>query len=201
MRPRTATSRGERKEERMLEAYLNFQFGERKEHSGFFGSDVGLNGEYRVDDYANNVQIAYSSRFTGTVVIGIKRRWILNPKIIVDGTETGKIYSRHFRLRSPEWKTAYEFENGMYYLIIESGPEKSLSLKPSDWKKAFKKEFCITVKSDDEFVGSISGPAWTLQNDRRLKIKIANEKNLIPLFVLTFLNLSETNIQHSGDGG
>ncbi len=185
----------------MFETDFRFQFGERKEHSGSFGSDIGLDAEYRVGDYANNVQIAYSNRFTGTVVIDIKRRWLLNPKIIVDGIKTGRICSRHFRLKSPEWKTAYEFENKMYYLIIESGPEKSLSLNLSDWKLAFKKEFCISVKCSDGIVGSMSGPAWTWKNDRRLKIKIENEKNLISFFVLTFLHLSESNIQHAGDGG
>jgi hypothetical protein len=184
----------------MIESTFNYQFGEEKEHLGSFSGEGGLLAEYSVNDFCNHIRISYSAISSGTTVIDIERRLLFRPKVFVDGRTEGRIITRLFRFDNPRWKIAYEFRNKMFYLYVESGPDKPLSFKLSDWRNAFKKEFKIAVKSDNGIVGTISGPAWTLEVDRKLKIEIMDECNLIPFFVLTFLSLSESNTNGSGGG-
>jgi len=153
-----------------------------------------------MENYVRRVQIAYSTSFSGATVIDLKRRYLLRPLVLVDGRREGHVLSRHLRLRRPKWKLAYRYQGEIFCLGVDAGPGKHLSLKPSDWRKAFEKDFRLSVNTSDRSVGSVSGPGWTLQYRRELRLEIRREEHLIPFFVLVFLSLSEAGIEYpSGD--
>jgi hypothetical protein len=181
------------KKDKMYETIFNFQFGETRQHFGTFGKDIGINAKYFVDDYGNEISISFTLHSLKKFVIDIKRRFLLSPKVNINGKQEGKIISRHFKLRNPNWKMALELNGDVYCLIVESGPEKNLTFNLLDWKKAFRKEFAIVIMKNEISIGSISGPAWTLKDERFVKFEITDLNEVVPFLILTFLHLTETN--------
>lgn len=164
-----------------------------------FGQENGFDGSYIIEDSGNRIQVSYSYNGTSEV-IDIQRRWILKPAIRVNGEVAGKIVSRNLKWKKPKLKSGFQINNKFYCLRIDSGPQHALSLNKKDWKLAFSKESKLGVYLDEDLIGYSSSPSWAA-DDFDLELYLPEESELVPFFVLTFLELTEPMVTSGGGDG